>query len=341
MRYGFEGIKHLFQKNGTWPQFGGARKNNNTILMLFVKRIGILTPKKRVINLNPNALPHYNANTWNQVAKKSHLGVGTNHKWKIKFTASELKAFLDAESLSHFVNCISSDPEQDYTLKEMFTNCKLQYRNASGGGTKEIVIDEFNNIGIDPGRKWISFDLPDNISHMLSNSTNYSLLRFTFNYGIADISTDGMANGNLVVIRTTDKHGNALTETQIAQTVLHEIGHALGLAANGWAEAAGPRTSRYFKNDLYYDEHGGQGNHCSLNTSEDDDGDYEHDGSTNQLCIMYANTDPHVSEDFCPTCATFLKRGKLPLVPVPNRPTSRNITEIDDVNINWGYYRTQ
>lgn len=103
------------------------------------------------------------------------------------------------------------------------------------------------------------------------------------------------------------------TAAAIACTVVHEIGHILGLAVSSEKRA----NAQVVLNAKYYEGHGGNGNHCKHNVQNPDAQAavaYRPPENANPLCVMFHATLPeHMPQArFCPTCLGHLRRRPVP-----------------------------
>ena len=103
------------------------------------------------------------------------------------------------------------------------------------------------------------------------------------------------------------------TAAAIACTVVHEIGHILGLAVSSEKRANG----QVVMNAKHYEGHGGNGNHCKHNVQNPDAPagvPYRPPENANPLCVMFHATVPeHMPQArFCPTCLGHLRRRPVP-----------------------------
>lgn len=118
-------------------------------------------------------------------------------------------------------------------------------------------------------------------------------------------AAQGFASGNNIAIGTRHPY-NYDPNTEMDNTVIHELGHVLGLKVR-WAREYDPKTGagvKWHDNPMWYDNsHGGMGTHCRTGAKLQA-GEYR-----NGSCAMLHYTTS--ATDFCDDCRKSLVRADL------------------------------
>lgn len=156
-----------------------------------------------------------------------------------------------------------------------------------------------------------SVSLDGDLEYLQTHLKTGSLL-CKFTVKVADITMAGQNSGNLVVIQTHEARGGDFvieSADKIAKTLIHEIGHALGLTPH-WYEVGTDRHGE--ENDNYYTDYGGNGNHCKhhakLNESRTE---YIPDDTGERMCVMFHMILPGAGPEFCDNCMKGLRLARL------------------------------
>lgn len=117
---------------------------------------------------------------------------------------------------------------------------------------------------------------------------------------IYDTKFAGVNDGNKIVISTHETAVKAKSTEYIAKVLIHEIGHAVGLA---------PEKFNSWTHPDHYTGYGGTGPHCKLN-AVNREGIYRW-GGVGKMCVMYHQVHDQAGPEFCDNCMKYLKFTKL------------------------------
>ncbi|WP_444843724.1 hypothetical protein [Duganella caerulea] len=184
--------------------------------------------------------------------------------------------------------CMDVDPRFDWFVSAIFI---------PDGSSRGTVIPKSacTPIPDDAGQPQVATKVSINVSQLTAGA---GTIRLKVN--VVDRMRSGIASigGNMICIASRTWWEN-ISDTELVQTLTHEIGHMIGMVPNG--------VSGLDRTATWYDgQKGHVGNHCfkglpATQARYDGNGDSDH-----SLCVMYGSDNDH--SDFCSDCAPAVRK---------------------------------
>lgn len=120
--------------------------------------------------------------------------------------------------------------------------------------------------------------------------------------GINGFSAGSQGRGMLIAQATRRTSGEKRDDDKLATTVMHEMGHKIGMVASG----VDSRKSRYIEaTPFQYTGKGHKGSHCHRDVADEAADSYRGGGGT---CVMFGESGSARKDTFCPDCGKALKK---------------------------------
>lgn len=305
MAFGYSFIKVLYPRK-TWPTL---KKKPHHLLVHLVKQCA----KLHVVPLETKVIKFtilWNQQTINQedffeCPDRSFLINQAGDKVIFKLPEREQKVLLDDAMRKQEADDLGQTPAFGTNISK----CEV---STDGGNS-------YSDITADARQKWAFIDYKTFSLSLTGTLQNLELppesqtteLHFKTEVKMADTLVAGQSSGNLVIVQThkvNRDNGNWEIQSaeKLAKTLIHEIGHSVGLVPDKFKKRKGEET-----NPNHYTKHGGSGRHCKHNAALNANDVYVHKTGAGKMCVMLHCLDPEAGPEFCPNCHKALLLAKL------------------------------